>query len=216
MKIALIGDGMTQKWGPDCPELAAELTRLYARTPFEIDNHGLAGTRAGYGLWRVSHDYKTTGGTTARASATTTRMSSSSNRSPTPTAPTTRKASPTTAMCCAACGTKSSAPLPPKCCSTSPFRRTATDFGKPEQLLLTPKATRQRLADRATLFLEEALRIAQDEDWPTADAYTDIQKRIAGGDKLRRYINQSDSLHPSVYGYEPLRASSCAPLMITA
>jgi lysophospholipase L1-like esterase len=68
----------------------------------------------------------------------------------------------------------------------------------------TSKVTRQRMADRATLYLQEALSIAEDEEWPTADVYSDVLKKVAGGDKLRRYINQSDCLNPSIYGYQAI------------
>jgi hypothetical protein len=205
MKIALIGDGMTQKWGPDCPELAAELSRLYARTPFEIHNHGLEGTRAGYGLWRVSHDYKDAGGayrpcvsyndpdvviieSFAYTNCADDAESLTEYRDVLRSL--WNEVERTTAAKLLFYVT-----IPP---DRDRFLESLSNY------YFTPKATRQRLADRATLFLEEALRIARDEDWPTADAYTDVQKRVAGGDKLRRYINQSDSLHPSVYGYEAI------------
>ncbi len=60
------------------------------------------------------------------------------------------------------------------------------------------------LADRVKLYLEEALSIAQDESWPVADAYSEVQKRVAAGDNIRRFINQSDTVHPSVYAYETM------------
>ena len=59
--LALLGDSMTDCWGEDCPELAAELARRFPHTRFVIENHGLGGTRLGYGLWRIRHDYEKNG-----------------------------------------------------------------------------------------------------------------------------------------------------------
>jgi hypothetical protein len=205
MKIALIGDGMTEKWGPDCPQLAAELGRLYAYTSFEIDNHGLAGTRAGYGLWRVSHDYKDTAGNYRSClsygdpdvviiESFAYTNCSDDTESLTEYRDVMRnlwdEVERTTAAKMLFYVT-----IPP---DRDRFVESLNNY------YYTPKITRQRLADRAKLYLEEALRIAQDEGWPTADVYTDVQKRVASGDKLRRYINQSDNLHPSVYGFEAI------------
>ncbi|HEX8834517.1 MAG TPA: hypothetical protein VF719_09970 [Abditibacteriaceae bacterium] len=205
LKIALIGDSMTEKWGPAAPQLVAELNRLYVRTEFEIENHGLANTRAGYALYRVTHDYKDAVGNyrpcvsfgdpnlvIIESFAYTNcaddveglteyrdvlrRLHDEIER--------------TTAAKCLFHIT-----IPP---DRERFVENLSNFFN------TSKATRQRLADRAKLYLEEAQRIAADEEWIVADAYADVLKRVEGGDKLPRYINQSDNLSPSVYGYEAI------------
>lgn len=204
-KIALLGDGMTERWGPSCPQLLAELQRLYSRTEFEIENHGLAGTRAGYGLWRVSHDYKDGHGeyrpclsygdpdiviieSFAYTNCNDDVESLADYRDVLRTL--WDEVERTTAAKMLFHVT-----IPP---DRERYLESLNNY------YFTPKATRQRLADRVTLYLEEALRIAADEEWPIADAFSDVQKRITGGDKIRRYINQSDNIHPSVYGYEAI------------
>jgi hypothetical protein len=205
LKIAIIGDSMTEKWGPDCPQLAAELSRLYARTSFEIENHGLSNTRAGYGLWRISHDYKDSSNlyrpclsygdpdiviiesfayTNCEDDAESLSEYRDVLRNIWDEIERTTSAKALFYVT-----------IPP---DRERFLETTNNF------YFTSKVTRQRLADRATLYLEEALRIAQDEAWPTADVYSEVKKKVAMGDKLRRYINQSDCLHPSVYGYQAI------------
>lgn len=205
MRIALIGDGMTEKWGPDCPQLADELLKMYSRTPIEIENYGLADTRAGHGLWRISHDYKDSAGnyrscvsyndpdvviveSFAYTNCGDDAESLSEYRD------VLRglwdEISRTTSAKILFCVT-----IPP---DRERFLETSNNY------YFTPKTTRQRLCDRATLYLEEALRIASDEEWPTADVYNAVKKRVASGDKIRRYINQSDGMHPSSYGFSAI------------
>ena len=202
MKIALIGDSMTEKWGPECQQLHDEMTRIFTRTTFEIENYGLAGTRAGHGLWRISHDYKDSAGN---------YRSCVSYNDPDIVI--------VESFAYTNCGDDAESlseyrdvlrglweeierttsakilfyvTIPP---DRERFLETSNNY------YFTPRTTRQRLCDRATLYLEEALRIAHDENWPLADVYSDVKKRVASGDKIRRYINQSDCLHPSTYGF---------------
>lgn len=202
MKIALIGDGMTEKWGPDCPQLSTELAMMFSRTSIEIQNYGLMGTRAGHGLWRISHDYKDSAGN---------YRSCVSYNDPDVVI--------VESFAYTNCGDDAESlseyrdvlrglwdeierttsakilfyvTIPP---DRERFLETSNNY------YFTPKTTRQRLCDRATLYLDEALRIAHDEGWPLADVYNTVKKRVTGGDKIRRFINQSDCMHPSTYGF---------------
>lgn len=205
MKISLIGDSMIEKWGPDCPQLVAELSRLFIRTPFEIENHGLSNTRAGHGLWRVSRDYKDGSGVyrsclsfgnpdlvIVESFAYT--NSNDDAEGLTEYRDVLRRLMEEVERTTAAKALFVVMPGPDR----DRYLENLPNFYQ------TSKATRQRLADRVTLYLEEALRIAQDEEWPVADAYSEVQKRVAAGDNIRRFINQSDNVHPSVYGYETI------------
>ena len=49
---------MTQTAGDSYPALTAELAAEYPDKKFEIINQGVGGTRAGYGLWRLTNEYK--------------------------------------------------------------------------------------------------------------------------------------------------------------
>ncbi len=203
VKIALIGDSMMEKWGPQCPQLQAELSRVFTRTTVEIDNHGLSGTRAGHGLWRIAHDYKDSGGQYRSClsyndpdiviieSFAYTNCADDAESLPEyrdVLRSLWEEVGRTTAAKILFLTT-----IPP---DRDKFLETSNNY------YYTSKITRQRMADRATLYLQEALNIAEDEEWPIADVYSEVQKKVVGGDKLRRYINQSDCLHPSVYGYQ--------------
>jgi len=49
---------MTQSAGDGCPYLTAELNKEYLDKEFEVINQGVGGTRAGYGLWRMTNEYE--------------------------------------------------------------------------------------------------------------------------------------------------------------
>ncbi len=58
IRIVATGDSMTQSAGEGCPALAAELAKEYPGKEFDIINQGVGGTRAGYGLWRMTNEYE--------------------------------------------------------------------------------------------------------------------------------------------------------------
>lgn len=58
LKIVALGDSMTDTAGKGCPRLHNELEKHYPGREFEIYNYGVGGTRVGYGLWRLTHDYE--------------------------------------------------------------------------------------------------------------------------------------------------------------
>jgi hypothetical protein len=55
-RIIALGDGMTASAGPAMPALAAALYAAWPTVAFEVINHGVPGSRAGHGLWRLTHD----------------------------------------------------------------------------------------------------------------------------------------------------------------
>jgi len=57
-KIVALGDSMTDTAGEGCPLLRAELEKKYPGRKFDIHNYGVGGTRVGYGLWRLTHNYE--------------------------------------------------------------------------------------------------------------------------------------------------------------
>ena len=58
IRIVATGDSMTQSAGDGYPALVAELAKEYPDKEFEIINQGVGGTRAGYGLWRMTNEYE--------------------------------------------------------------------------------------------------------------------------------------------------------------
>jgi hypothetical protein len=62
-KIACLGDSMTAFWGSEMSELSDSLEREFPEQPFELFNYGVSGTRAEYGIYRVTHDFPNPFGT---------------------------------------------------------------------------------------------------------------------------------------------------------
>jgi hypothetical protein len=201
IKIAIIGDAMFENWGPQCPELHDELKRLYSRTDFSIENHGLADSRAGNALWRISNQYQKQGQTQSSLSRfnpdiTVIESFAYANRIDGPEGMSeyrdilrrlveeVRHTTTSQVLFCLG--------IPPH---RERFLESAPLF------LNTSRATRQRFADDVKLYLDEARRIAQDEDWPLADVCAEIEKRALAGENMRRFINQADNQTPSSYGY---------------
>ncbi|MFC5452094.1 SGNH/GDSL hydrolase family protein [Paenibacillus aestuarii] len=56
-KIACLGDSMTAFWGAEMPELRDSLAKEFPEQPFELLNYGVSGTRAEYGIYRITHDF---------------------------------------------------------------------------------------------------------------------------------------------------------------
>ncbi len=201
-RLALLGDGVFHRWGLDCPHLQAEFSRLYTQSTFEIDNHGLLGSRAGNALWRITSDYEKDGVKMRHLSyynpdlvvidsfAYTQfwdgpeglseyrdllrRIWEEINRT-------------TTAKCLFTLGAK-------------PIRDKFLDGARNFQN--TSKAQRARFADAVTMYLNEAGQIAEDEGWPVADVAGEIDKQIAAGNSPRRYVDGHESMFPSSLGFE--------------
>ncbi|GLX66688.1 SGNH/GDSL hydrolase family protein [Paenibacillus glycanilyticus] len=57
IKIACLGDSMTAFWGQEMPELKHALASRFPQQPFELLNYGVSGTRAEYGIYRLTHDF---------------------------------------------------------------------------------------------------------------------------------------------------------------
>jgi lysophospholipase L1-like esterase len=55
--IAVIGDSMVDTLGPDVPHLKNKLTRLYPGVSFKILNYGVGATNIDYGITRLTNEY---------------------------------------------------------------------------------------------------------------------------------------------------------------
>ena len=61
IRIVATGDSMTETFGEGMPILAVALKKQWPDKTFEMINHGVGGTRVGYGLWRLNNEYKVKG-----------------------------------------------------------------------------------------------------------------------------------------------------------
>lgn len=202
MRVCVLGDSMVERWGPGCPSLDASLRRQNSQVEFEVFNHGLALSRAGNALQRVAQaSYGPDGSHPSVASRdpaiVVVESMAYTHRGDGPEgmaeyrdllrriADEVRSTTGAHLLFCLA--------LPPH---RERFLENDTLHCN------TSRATRQRFADDARLYLDEARRIAQDEIWPLADVPSEVEKAIAAGLSLRRLTDQSDSFHPSASGYD--------------
>ena len=57
IKIAMLGDSMTDTLGPDLPHLKNILKKTYPNTSFTMKNYGVGGTNIEYGITRITNGY---------------------------------------------------------------------------------------------------------------------------------------------------------------
>ncbi len=58
LTIACLGDSMFDTMGEDCAPLREALVEVRPDVEWTLRNHAVSGTRADYGLYRLSHDYQ--------------------------------------------------------------------------------------------------------------------------------------------------------------
>lgn len=200
--VALLGDGIFHRWGDECLELDEEFQRLYTHSTVKIYNHGLLGSRVGNGLWRIAADYEKDGIKRRHLSFI----------------------NPTVVVVESFAYTqfwdnpeglseyrdllrriwdeleKTTTSKRLFCLAPPPIRDRFLDGARNFQN--TSKAQRGRFADIVNNYLDEARNIAMDEGWPIADLGEELEKRIAGGDVHRRYVDGQDNLNLSRMGFQ--------------
>ena len=200
--IALLGDGTIAGWGERCPELSAELGRLYTRSSFEIQNHGLDGSRVGNALLRIGSDYDKEGQKVrhlAHSNPDIVIVDSCAfsqfwdgSEGLSEYRDLTRRVWDEIERTTTAKRLFFLAASPPR----ERFLEGAPLFAN------TSQATRARFAEGVSRFLDEARSIVTDEGWPVADAGEELKKVIDQGASIRRYFDQNEGVHPSRLGYE--------------
>ena len=202
--ISLLGDGVFDRWGEECPELESELTRLYTQSSFSIENHGLLNSRSGNGLWRINADYEKHGVKRRNLSLANPHVVVIESFAFTqywdgPEGLTEyrdllrriwdeieRTTTAQRLFCLAA--------PPPR----EYFLEGVRNFQN------SSKATRGRFADTVKMYLDEARAIAQDESWPVADVGAELERVLENKTFARRYFDQSENVYPSKLGYQLL------------
>ncbi len=229
-RIALMGDSMLERWGAQCPQLHAALRRQYPRSEFALYNHGLAGSRAGNGLWRLTHRYHLD--LEAHDGADVVRDKKDKDATANHAAMYAGDAWRESLSWCdpslvvvesfaythridGAEGLSEYRDVLRRlveqiqhstgakflfCVTMAPLREHFLDNAA--AYINTSRATRQRFADDVSLYLDEARRIAQDEGWPVADVAAEVRKRIAAGEHPLRFVDHNDFQHLSPYGLQ--------------
>jgi lysophospholipase L1-like esterase len=202
LSVCVLGDSIVENWGPGCPSLLAALRHQYSQVEFEVFNHGVALSRVGNALHRVSQEFRDAQGLQPSVASrdplvVVVESMAYSHRSDGPEG----MAEYRDLLRRIADEVRSTTGAHFLFCLAPPPHRERfleNDFLHRN----TSKATRQRFADDVRLYLDEARRIAQDEMWPIADVPAEVEKVITAGQNPRRLTDQSDSFHPSLAGYE--------------
>jgi hypothetical protein len=203
-KIACLGDSMTAFWGPEMPELRASLEREFPEQPFELFNYGVSGTRAEYGMYRVTHDFPNPFGTGIQKCLSS--------------------VSPDLVV------VESFAynhrldgkhridnyhqvlrRLIEELKATTPAQLVFLITIPPDKdnfLDHIPTyrdvaiELRQEWAAYSEMYLEAAVQFAQQEKLPYINVFERVREKVSAGVPIRWFIDQNDHIHPSRYAYE--------------
>jgi hypothetical protein len=203
IKIAMLGDSMTDTAGLDCKELKLQLDQYYPGLQFELLNYGVGGTRAGYGLWRLTHEYEFRN---------------------TKFAPLVEIKPDIVLLESFAYNNGSDGDFPGgiehfrdmhQQIVTTLREKTSAEIvfvvtiaPDPERFLesvqnfvFTPSSVLRRMAEDRVKYLQEGLKIAAELDLPVVNVYQATLDAAAGGVPLGTFIDQKDWIHPNAEGH---------------
>lgn len=205
--IAVLGDSMVDTLGPGVPHLVDALKNIYPRTTFTIYNYGVGGTNIDYGLERLTSDYL----------YLDTPVPALVNRYPDIVVVESFGYNPYSfdegalekhwLQLAAIVDTLSNRIPNVKIIIASTIAPDALTFGDG----VASFAPQDKTNRTATIkkYLENAVKFAQSQNLPLADAYTPSLAAPL------RYINPGDHIHPSEEG-KKLFAQKVAEAIITA
>jgi hypothetical protein len=203
-KIACLGDSMTAFWGTEMSELSDSLKREFPEQPFELFNYGVSGTRAEYGIYRVTHDFPSPFGTGSQKCLSSVspdlvvvesfaynhrldgkhRIDNYQNvlhrmfevlRATTPAQ------------------LVFLITIPPDRDNFLDHVPTYRDVSL---------ELRQEWAGYSEMYLEAAVQFAQNENVPYINVFEIVRDKVKSGVPISWFIDQNDHIHPSRYAYE--------------
>ncbi|TVY07985.1 SGNH/GDSL hydrolase family protein [Paenibacillus cremeus] len=203
-KIACLGDSMTAFWGAEMPELRDALDRDFPNQPFELFNYGVSGTRAEYGIYRVTHDFPNPFGVGVQKCLSSVspdlvvvesfaynhrldgkhRIDNYCNvlsrlfdvlRATTPAK------------------LVFLITIPPDKDSFLDHVPTYRDVAI---------ELRREWAEYSEMYLKAAVQFAYDEQLPCINVFERVREKVGSGVPIRWFIDQNDHIHPSRYAYE--------------
>jgi hypothetical protein len=198
--LALLGDGAFGRFGPECPELLAELGRLYTHSTFDILNAGVEDSRMGHVLWRITTDSEAHKSISYHNPDIVVIESCALSQFWDGPEGLSEYRDLMRRVWDELDKTTTAKKL---ICLTAPPPRDRFLDGVP-RFNNTSKATRGRFADAVKMFVDEARAIAEDEGWPVVDAAAEVDRRIKNGENARRFFDQNDGVYPSRLGYTAL------------
>jgi len=189
--IAVLGDSMVDTLGPGVPHLKSALKSVFPRTSFTIYNYGVGGTNIDYGLARLTSDYL----------YLDTPVPALVNRYPDIVVVESFAYNPYSfdegalekhwlALASIVDNLKKRVP-DVKIIIAATISPDSTTFGDGAANLAYSREDKQKKTDIIKSYLQNAIRFAQSQNLPLADAYTPSLAQPA------KYINPGDHIHPS-------------------
>ncbi|KQX55291.1 SGNH/GDSL hydrolase family protein [Paenibacillus sp. Root444D2] len=203
-KIACLGDSMTAFWGTEMPELKASLESKFPEQPFELFNYGVSGTRAEYGIYRVSHDFPSPSGTgiqkclssvspdlvVVESFAYNHRLDGKH-----------RIENYHQVLRQLLDEIKATTPAQVVFLITiPPEKENFLDHIPTYQNVA--KDLRQEWAAYSEMYLQAAVQFAENENVPYINVFELVREKVSSGVPIRWFIDQNDHIHPSRYAYE--------------
>jgi lysophospholipase L1-like esterase len=204
IRIVATGDSMTQGAGAGCPALAAELACDYPGKDFEIINQGVGGTRAGYGLWRLTNEYEYEGKkhpalVTLQPDIVILESFAYNNATDGLGEREIQHFRDMHHKMVNEIKTQTQAriifvvTIAP---DLDHFLETVPSF------VHTPKDILRWMAEDRIQYIKEAIKIAEELNLPLVNVYAATQAAKAEGTPLSTFIDPTDSIHPSSRGHE--------------
>jgi hypothetical protein len=204
VKIACLGDSMTAFWGQEMIELRHALTARFPGQPFELMNYGVSGTRAEYGIYRLTHDFPGPFGDPAQkclsavspdiviveSFAYNHRLDGiewvdNYKKVLHELITTIRNTMPAKIMFLVT--------IPP---DVDHFLDHVPTYKDVDVNL------RRQWGLGSEMYLQAAVDFAKSENLPLINIFELVKERVAGGTPIRWYIDQNDHIHPSRFTYE--------------
>lgn len=192
-------------------ELQEALSRNFPDQPMELFNYGVSGTRAEYGIYRVTHDYPNPFGTgnykclsavspdlvIVESFAYNHRLDGPGHvenyqRVLRQMWDVLQKTTPAKLLFLVT--------IPPDKERFLDHVPTHKDVAY---------ELRREWAEGSEMYLEAAVEFARKEHLPLINVYRNVKERVARGTPIRWFIDQNDNIHPSRFAYELIAEEIC-------
>jgi lysophospholipase L1-like esterase len=204
LKIVALGDSMTDTGGEGYPALRKALEKVRSETEFDVYNYGVGSTRVGYGLWRLTHEYEFNNKTYAPLVSldpdiVLVESFAYNNGSDGPREGGLEHFRDMHYQIVETLKRETNAKIvyvvtiAP---DTERFLESVPSF------LNTPVGIRRWMAEDRVVYLEEALKIAEELNLPVVNVYQASLDAAKQGIPLGRWITPTDWIHPGEEGHE--------------
>ncbi len=192
--IAVLGDSMVDTLGPGVPHLANALKQIYPRTTFTVYNYGVGGTNIDYGYERLTSDYLYLNSPVPALVNRTPDIVIVESFGYNPYSFDEGALDKHWLTLAAIVDTLKNRIPGVKIIIAATIAPDSTSFGDGAANLSYNQEEKQKKTDTIRSYLQNAIRFADSQNLPLADAYTPTSASPS------RYINPGDHIHPSDEG----------------